>query len=292
MSALTQWSLRPCSRLAPFIDRLWGCRSEHPLNLPPLLPGTGSELLLHLATPPRQPDGSRLPRDYLLSPRRHTLPLESGLRFEMIAVRFKSGQLRHFTPQPFAELNDQLIPWQQLWGPEAERLIAQLLLAADQKGQIALLERFLLQQLARHYAGEQAEDAFIQRLYYEPTLSIEELAHWSGWSRRQLERRFLNTFAVTPKHFSRLARLQHTLRSLVLMPEQSLLEIALGHGFWDQSHLIHECQALASSSPLALRRWLQQGIHYYHPPSRQPRYPGAEVLDGMQQAKFARKGSR
>lgn len=276
MSALTQWSLRPCARLAPFIDRLWGCRSEQPLGLPPLLPGTGSELLLHLAIPPRQADGSALPDAYLMSPRRHSLTLMSSPRLEVIAVRFKSGQLRHFTARPFAELNDQLTPWQQLWGPEAERLIAQLQLAAGLEEQVALLQQFLLARLEQHYAVEQAEDAFIQRLYYEPTLRIEDLARWSGWSRRQLERRFQNTFAITPKRFARLARLQHALRSMVLTPQQNLLEIALCHGFWDQSHLIHECQELAGCSPLTLRSRLQQGIHYYHPPSRQPHYPGTE----------------
>lgn len=276
MSALTQWSVRPCARLAPFIDRLWGCRSAQPLSLPPLLPGTGCELLLHLAMPPRLTDGSALPHSYLMSPRRHSLTLMSGPKLEVIAVRFKSGQLRHFTPRSFAELNDQFTPWQQLWGVEVERLILQLQLAADVEQQVALLQQFLLARLEQHHIADPAEDALIQRLYYAPTLSIEELARWSGWSRRQLERRFQNAFAITPKHFARLARLQHALRSMVLTPQQNLLEIALCHGFWDQSHLIHECQALAGRSPLALRRQLQQGLHYYHPPSRQPQYPGTE----------------
>ena len=71
MSALIQWSVRPCVPLAPFIDRLWGCCSAQPVSLPPLLPGTGSELLLHLATPPRLAEGAACNRGSTTTIRHH-----------------------------------------------------------------------------------------------------------------------------------------------------------------------------------------------------------------------------
>ena len=266
---LRHWSLPPCPTLAPFIDRFWGWQTTATLTLPPMLPGTGSEAFFHLAPPPCRIDGTRLPQAYLVTPRGRVLQLTSGARLEFIAIRFKSGQLRHLTGLPFAELNDQLLSWPQLWGYAGEQLLAELGSGSTIQEQIALLQRFLLAQLQRHHQGAQPEDSLIQRLYYEPTLRIESLAQWSGWSRRQLERRFQNAFAIAPKRFARLARLQHTVRAMVLVPERPLLEIGLDSGFCDQPHLIHEFQELTGLTPLQLRQSLLQGVHYYHAPLRQ-----------------------
>ena len=75
--------------------------------------------------------------------------------------------------------------------------------------------------------------------------------------------------SIAPKRFARLARLQHTVRAMVLVPERPLLEIGLDSGFCDQPHLIHEFQELTGLTPLQLRQSLLQGVHYYHAPLRQ-----------------------
>ena len=265
----SRWSLQPNPVLAPFIDRIWGYDASVVTPFPLLLPGTGSELFFHHGSPPQQPMADPLPAAYLITPRQQRVQLSIAGPLHFIAVRFKSGQLRHFTDQPFAELHDQILPLTQLWGRTTEQLYTRLWPNPGREQQMNLLQRFLMAQLARHHHADAGLDQLIQRLYYAPNLRIEQLADEWGWSRRHLERRFMHAFALTPKYFARLARLQHTVRQMALAPHQALLDLALERGFCDQSHFIHEMRALTGLAPRQLQLSLTQPIHYY-PPSHPP----------------------
>lgn len=268
---IERWSRAPCTSLAPFIDRFWGWQSASPAQLPVLLPGTGSECLFHYRQPLLQPDGRPLPSAHLICPREQTTQLLSQGPLAFIAVRFKSGQLRHFTARPFIELHDEFADIEILWPGEATALNEQLALATHQQARQQLLEQFLYRQLVRHHqGGEQAQDALIERLYYAPNQRIDTLACDWGWSTRHLERRFKQAFALTPKRFARLARLHHTLRQLALQPRREPLAIILERGFSDQSHFIHETRDLTGLAPGQLQSLMRLGTHYYHAPSRQP----------------------
>lgn len=273
MSALPacRFSQPPSPPLAPFVDRLWGWHLPAGTPLPPLFPGTGSEVFFHLASRPRQADGHPVPRAHLLCPRQQTLQLHAVGPQQLLAIRFKSGQLRHFTPWPFAELADSLLPVETLWPEEGEALLAALRQPLHLPQQLARLEGFLLRQLSRCQQPHQAgDDALIQRLYYAPNSPIPVLADALGWSRRQLEWRFAQRFGLSPKRFARLARLQHSLRQLALEPALPLVELALARGFCDQAHFSHDSQALTGLTPRQLRQRLLQGPHCYHTPSRLP----------------------
>ena len=271
MEQIARWSCPPCPALAPFIDRFWGWSSSGPATLPLLFPGTGSECLFHYRQPLRDVSGASIPLGHLICPREQTCQLAPPQPLAFFAVRFKSGQLRHFTALPFAELHDQLLDVARLWPQHAAPLLAQLMTATGSRERMALLESFLLRQLSHHHRGsEEAQDRLIERLYYAPNLRIETLAEQWGWSSRHLERRFKQAFALTPKHFARLARLHHTLRQLALHPEVPTLDIALERGYSDQSHFIHEARALTGLAPGQLQPSLRRGTHYYHAPSRLP----------------------
>ncbi|GAA4503759.1 helix-turn-helix domain-containing protein [Pseudaeromonas paramecii] len=273
MSALPprRWSQAPGPDLAPFVDRLWGWSLPAGTALPPLFPGTGSEVFFHLASRPRQADGRPVPRGHLLCPRQQTLQLSASGPQQLLAIRFKSGQLRHLTPWPFAELADSLLPVERLWPEEGEALLTALRQPLSQPQQLALLQDFLLRQLSRCQQPHQAgEDALIQRLYYAPNTAIPALADALGWSRRHLERRFALRFGLSPKQFARLARLQHSLRQLALEPELELVQVALARGFCDQAHFSHDSLALTGLTPRQLRQQLLHGPHCYHAPSRRP----------------------
>ncbi len=270
-TAIERWSHPPGPLLAPFIDRFWGWQSAGPASLPLLLPGTGSECLFHIRQPLRQADGQLLPAAHLICPREQTAQLHAPEALDFIAVRFKSGQLRHFTARPFIELHDEFSAIETLWPGEASALTQQLAQTAERATRLRLLEQFLYRQLRQHHRpDEQAQDALIDRLYYAPNQRIETLASDWGWSTRHLERRFKQAFAVTPKRFARLARLHHCLRQLALQPQREPLAIILERGFSDQSHFIHETRALSGLAPGQLQALMSQGTHYYHAPSRQP----------------------
>lgn len=266
-----RWACRPRAALLPLIDRFWGWETAQPHALPWLLPGTGSECLFHLGMPLKDSDGRCLPQGHLICPREQIRPLAPAQPLNFIAVRFRAGQLRHFTALPFQAVADQLLDCRQLWPDAADTLLAALQCQRDPQLRLVWLEQFLWRQLQRHHRPtEQAQDRLIERLYYAPNSRIATIAEEWGWSRRHLERRFLHAFGQTPKHFARLARLHQTLRQWTLEPERSGLAVALDRGYSDQAHFIHDVRALTGKTPGQWRDPLLQGEHYYFPPTRLP----------------------
>ena len=266
-----RWACRPRAALQPFIDRFWGWETEQPHALPWLLPGTGSECLFHLDTPLSGSDGGCLPQGHLICPREQIRPLAPAQRLNFLAVRFRAGQLRHFTALPFLAIADQLLDCRQLWPQDADALLQALQRHREPGGRQLCLEQFLWRQLQRHHQpAAQAQDRLIERLYYAPNSRIAALAEEWGWSRRHLERRFLQAFGQTPKQFARLARLHQTLRQWTLQPARNGLDVALERGYSDQAHFIHDVRALTGKTPGQWRAPLLQGEHYYLPPSRLP----------------------
>lgn len=271
MSQIIRWRESACPALQPFIAGYWGWESQGAVSMPSLIPGTGCECLFHLAAPLCDWLGHPLPDTHLVCPRERTQTLAPPQPISFIAVRFRAGQLRHFTACSFAEVADQLVEGAVLWPGDTTRLQDALRTAPDRQAYIARLEAFLLTQLARHFrTAEQRQDRLIDHLYYSPNRRIAELAQDWGWSQRHLERRFLQAFGQTPKRFARLARLHQTLRQQSQEIDRHWLDIALERGFSDQSHFIHDIQDITGWSPARWREALRQGQHYYLPASRQP----------------------
>jgi AraC-like DNA-binding protein len=69
-------------------------------------------------------------------------------------------------------------------------------------------------------------------------LRMSDLEKAMGWSRRQIERRFLDDVGVPPKIFAAVSRFRRA--EAMLRAGVSPAEVALACGYYDQSHLANE----------------------------------------------------
>lgn len=264
--------LLPRAALRPFVDRLWACDAPQGWGEGlPLLPGTGAELYFHVGTPfghaPLQGDqGLRpAPAAQLLCVRRQPLRLRSEPGTRFVAVRFRAGMLQRFTPVPLRLLSDCVVDAGELWGHDAQRLLERLHDAASLAAQAAAIESFLLQRLSLQ-SRDAAVEAAVAALYrHATTQRIEDLAASLGVGRRQLERRFALWLGQTPAEVRGIARLQQTLKRLLLQPQAQALDVALEHGYYDQPHFIRDVQRRTGSTPGALLARARATPHFYKP---------------------------
>lgn len=263
----------PHPLLRACIDRYWGweCEPSERVTLPRVLPGTGVELFLHHGTPFQHAaaEGTRcLPRHHTLCVRRRALPLAPVVGAGFVAVRFRAGRLARLTALPVAECLDQPLPIEALWGTPGRDLAERVAAAADFPQRVELIERFLLQQLDRR-RDDPLVTAAVDRLYRASSeLTIAQLAGQLGIGRRQLERRFLAAEGLTPAAFRGRVRFQKTVRQLMLEPSRPLLETALAHGYYDQSHFCRDFRRLAGRSPAGHLAQAQRATHFYNPSRR------------------------
>ncbi|GAA0574495.1 AraC family transcriptional regulator [Paractinoplanes ferrugineus] len=89
-----------------------------------------------------------------------------------------------------------------------------------------------------------------RRLLNDDT-TVAAVAAEIGWSTRYLTDRFRAEVGLRPKEAARVARFDRARRAL--RPTTRLADIAAGHGFADQSHLVREFRAFAGCAP---SRWL------------------------------------
>lgn len=89
-------------------------------------------------------------------------------------------------------------------------------------------------------------------------ITVQELAHRVGWSRRHLGERFRSAFGLTPKQAARLVRFDRSVTAL-RHGVRDLASTAAFCGYADQPHLTREWQMLAGSTPV---EWIREELPF------------------------------
>jgi AraC-like DNA-binding protein len=124
-----------------------------------------------------------------------------------------------------------------------------------------IAEQFLLRRLifSRPPAGlNLAAQIARSLLKHRGSRPVSELAHSHGRSVRQIERMFENHVGLSPKLFSRIARLQTAVQMSQREPLPDWSALALAAGYFDQSHMVRDFGDLTGTTPASFKR-LQSG---------------------------------
>jgi AraC-like DNA-binding protein len=180
-------------------------------------------------------------------------------RVRVSGVRFHLGGVGPFTSTSLAESSGSTPPPEVLFGPDAERLEAELRYERDPDAAAALLDAFFLERLSR--CG--ANPAFLRALdalrASDGQAGSAELADAAEVSRRQLERLFARELGFPPKTVGRVLRFQRALLSLMTTPDEPLGSLAAATGYFDQAHFIRDFKQFTGGIP--------RGYRGYYPPT-------------------------
>lgn len=89
-------------------------------------------------------------------------------------------------------------------------------------------------------------------------LGIRELAARHAVGERRLERLFKTCVGVPPKKMSDLIRYQLLWRELVWGPRESMVQLALKYGYFDQAHLINDFKRYHTMTPAEALRFAKK----------------------------------
>lgn len=129
----------------------------------------------------------------------------------------------------------------------------QAIAATDNMDQRVIIAETLLRELARNADKECVSFARQVDTWLEQSSSpeIDDLIEATGLSRRQVERKCNALYGAPPKL---LARKYRALRAAVAMRAGEIsFDDAVGHGFYDQSHLIREVKQFTGLTPKQIR---------------------------------------
>jgi AraC-like DNA-binding protein len=148
---------------------------------------------------------------------------------------------------PAAEIAHRDIEVGALLGDRVVDAVRERLLAERSwAGRFAALDGILLRGL-RAGGDVRPEVAYAVKRLFRGDVPIASVAGEVGWSGRYLTDRFRAELGLRPKEAARVARFDRARRAI--RPSSKLADIAAGHGFADQSHLVREFRAFAGCAP-------------------------------------------
>jgi len=250
----------PGSPLAPFVACFWyACGLDGPHAWERVLPTGAMQLMVNLrddATTIR--DSLQTDSDTVLSGAvlngiySRPLVLNTTSRMATVGVSFVPGGVAPFLDRPAAELQNQTVSLETIWGDTGRQVRPRLLAASTPQAKFRVLEATLRSQLTGTKASSVVDEAVELIQKHAGTVSVDALVEHTGYSHRHVVDRFQDRVGLSPKRFCRVVRFQAALSRAQTGPVD-WPQLALACGYYDQAHLIRDFRAFADMSPTAYR---------------------------------------
>jgi AraC-like DNA-binding protein len=202
------------------------------------------------------------PRAFYMGPLEQVRMAEARGHLEAISVFFRPGALNTLNAgEPVEAYVERVVPAEAILDPDDSFLLERALSTNGLAAKVDFLEQYVLRwALRRRTEPDRVLAAAVSVLEAQRGESrIEDLAQTLGYSRRQLERRFLKSIGLTPKALARTIRFKHSLYALCdtlgAQPQAHFLD-----GFYDQSHLTKEFRKFSGMTPTTLTEEVLQSL--------------------------------
>jgi AraC-like DNA-binding protein len=168
----------------------------------------------------------------------------------IIGVHFRPGGAFPFLRMPAGELRDTTVSLDALWGGAAADLRVRLLEAATHAARFRVLERVLLDELARGFSRHDAVAFALRQFMAAPhMITIASVSEQIGLSPKRFIQVFRDETGFTPKVFCRIRRFQQALDRMEGRKSVAWARVALDCGYFDQAHFIHDFRAFSGINP-------------------------------------------
>jgi len=176
-------------------------------------------------------------------------PPRSGVHVVGVRLSLTSG--RRAAGRPLQQWQDLRAPLCAAWGEGvAGRLADQAARATSDPERIDLL----VAAASVRVQGEPESDLITETLatLVSTDVPVSQIARHVGLSPRQVLRRCLQEFGVSPSVLRRIARVHRAARESIIVQQPSLARLAADTGFADQAHFCREIRAMSGTTPGAV----------------------------------------
>jgi AraC-like DNA-binding protein len=156
---------------------------------------------------------------------------------------------------PLDELHDQEVGLDCLWGRLADELRERELAAPTSAAKCAAAEHYLLARTVRALERHPAVRFALRQLCGPGGQSVAAIADQTGLTARRLIEVFRREIGMPPKVFARVRRFQRAVQAIGGSGQAiDWADVAIGCGYYDQAHFIHDFRNFAGLTPSAYLR--------------------------------------
>ena len=175
--------------------------------------------------------------------------MSTNKKVGIFGVSFQPCAIPLLFKVPASALTNHNVEISDLLGDEGENLQDKILSCSDIEQRVTAIESYIERKLIQSdYDGT----GFLQSINtiksYKGNISINELSSLYCMSQRQFERKFKDLSGFNPKTFASIIRFEECIKYAYLQ-KQSLTELALFAGYYDQSHMIRDFRKFTGKNP-------------------------------------------
>lgn len=170
----------------------------------------------------------------------------------LLVTRFHPYASSVFFPNQVSSFTNDSIDLYDILGEEAIQLYDHMIKQHSLEKKIEILEAFLVQRLInnkKNHHNLKLIECLCNHIYQNSeSFNIEKLASHYGFSKRHVQRLFLDLVGVAPQRFFSMQRFNKGL-ALMQASNASLTSIAHECGYYDQAHFIKEFKSYTGITP-------------------------------------------
>ncbi|MBK9176143.1 MAG: AraC family transcriptional regulator [Flavobacteriales bacterium] len=224
------------------------------------VPDGGCDVVIDLSDAPKQrwhdEHGDRYEmhkRGWVSGMRTSRIIIGTGSGAPMLVLRLRAGALPTLVGLPASELNDTVVDLDLVLGERFTSVRDELGEALDQRGAQAMLDEaeWILAPLfpVRENTHARLSMAYAALHQRGGNGSVRSISAELGCSQKHLNDLFHRHFGLGPKRFGSVIRFQSLLNKLEKETEPDWTQLALEHGYYDQSHMVNTFREMTGLSP-------------------------------------------
>jgi len=178
--------------------------------------------------------------------------LEINGKIGLIGAVMEASSLYNFFGLQMTTLVNKRLALQELLGAKGTEIEERIRTAYTAAERILLLEMFLLSNLEIVQSRLSIIDDTISFIDQKNGMvTIEEVLCKFKFSRRYLEKKFLEKVGLSPKLYARIRRFGYISNKVANNKEINWQDIVFENGYYDQSHLVKDYKAFNKMKPTA-----------------------------------------
>lgn len=244
------------------IDCIWHAQAAHLEQKATSLPFLQHELIINLGEK-FEVSGARENEKVIFSPiSSQAFQTTAGGRYETLGLMFTPIGIYYnfgFSVPEFAQV-DRLDDF--FFGRDLA-ILDRLADTSSQTSKLHLIRDIFTTYSVRKPTPIQVIQYF-QALQAKGPSQIQRLARDIAVSSKHLRSSFKDVVGISPKRHLQLLQLRQVLTSLATRMDLNLTEVALRHGFYDQSHFIRKFKQFSGLTPSVYRQQMQQQTHHFY----------------------------
>jgi AraC-like DNA-binding protein len=249
-------------RLAGLVDRIWHFQGKTSVARERSFPNGQLEIIVHLGEPFREIRGSsaeRYPLACINGLQTNTFLIEApATPCAVLGIRLSPAGAYALLGTPLIDISDITVDLTDVAGRSTEELVDACSAVSSGEDRVRAAMRWVCARMARGMRMDPAVAWSIGEIErVNGSVSIAAVRERIGFTKGRLVDAFREQVGLPPKAFARVIRFRHVLRQLHAGAE-SLAEVAVAAGLYDQPHLNAEFKALSGFTPtefLAAQRY-------------------------------------